>query len=143
MSFGKPSVGSAAMTSQLAGALTQQIAKDERMARRALDAKLAKLEAEEGELLPPPPLVPPPAVTLVEPVQPTTSRALNCRVNAAFQPRPMQSTNQEEFVYPQPEDVEPIDRKHFHSMDAVSRHAEAQVRFAALMKDGAAKGAPK
>ena len=50
MSFGKPSTGEASWTSQKAGALTQQIGKDERMARRALDAKLAKLEAEEGEV---------------------------------------------------------------------------------------------
>lgn len=50
MSFGKPSAAEAAWTSQKAGALTQQIGKDERMARRALDAKLAKLEAEEGEV---------------------------------------------------------------------------------------------
>ncbi len=50
MSFGRPAASQAAWTSQQAGAFTQQIAKDERMARRALDVKLAKLEAEEGEV---------------------------------------------------------------------------------------------
>ena len=171
MSFGKPSAASeAAWTAQTAGAYTQQIEKDERMARRALDAKLAKLEAEQGEvcsvrarrhrsadslrvkasrvdsspvlqLLPPPPPRQRPVLIDVQPVAPKTNRALHSRTMPGYLPRPMQSTAQEDFTGLASD--EPLDRAHFHKLDAVGRHAEAQVRFAALMKDGAVKAAPK
>jgi len=55
MAHGNAPTGSSASRSALlggplAGAFTQQIEKDERAARKALDAKLQLLEATEGEV---------------------------------------------------------------------------------------------
>ena len=49
MSFGRPASHQAAW-SERGGALAEQIEKIERLARRAMDAKLAELEAREGEV---------------------------------------------------------------------------------------------
>ncbi len=69
----------------------------------------------------------------IPPVEPTTSRAMWARTNAGYLPRKMQTTAQSEYGVPPPMD-EPVDRTHFHTLDAVGRHAEAQARRAAVRK---------
>jgi hypothetical protein len=234
------------MTTQKAGALTQQIAKDERcgrggrccswlrvprlrlaltealvarctcialraltraaarrLARRVLDASLAEVEAEEGEVrarglharmhaaracgclglsfaprcrararsrtprrhahahtaqlrAPSPPRAPEVVLPVARRAPETPaereqqlfadaglSRALQGRVNPGFHRSAGHyvSSAKRDFAPPDTkgEEVEPADRSHFHTHDAVSAHAEATVRYAALLKGPAPK----
>jgi hypothetical protein len=71
------------------------------------------------------------------------SRALQGRVNPGFHRSATQyvSSSKRDFAAPDTkgEAVEAADRTHFHSHDAVSAHAEATVRYAALLKGPAPK----
>jgi hypothetical protein len=71
------------------------------------------------------------------------SRALQGRVNPGFHVSKThyQSATKRDFAPPatKGETIEPTDTTHFHTHDDVSAHAEATVRYAALLKGPAPK----
>jgi hypothetical protein len=91
-------------------------------------------------------------------VAPSTSYALHARVlGGAFYEQPWQSTAAASYTS-RPKEEEALDKTHFRThgaaprdtcaadatrvtdtLDQIGRHAEAAIKFAALMKDSAAK----